>query len=118
MVAPSTLTVPGKSLVRAALAVNPGRSGRSDTSIIFHDCRVPISIDAVGPELCLSCPALKHAELLVERQGMLARAIGRQKGLREEHQDSGMSWDELVQTVPFAAETTPIRGDEPELNMV
>lgn len=29
-----------------------------------------------------------------------------------------MNWDELVQTVPFAAEVMPIRGDEPELNMV
>lgn len=67
VVAPSALTVPGKSLVRATFAVNPGRSGRSDTSIIFHDCRVPILVDAVGPELCLSCPALKNAELLVER---------------------------------------------------
>lgn len=28
-----------------------------------------------------------------------------------------MSWDELIQTVPFAAEVAPIRGDEPELAM-
>ena len=45
---------------------------------------------------------------------MLHRALGRQKGLSEEHQDGCPSWEELIQTVPFATETMQIRGDELE----
>lgn len=120
LVAPSTIKVPPKSKAFAAFAILPDRSGQMSTFINFHDCPVRITLNAIGPDIVISSPYIKNANLLVDHQGMaddvlpVNGPLDLSKNISTTHryQKKSSKWDEILSILPNRIINVPLTYNE------